>query len=113
MTVFIAVDHLNAERVCSHTARRGTQFEAPEPLQQREASQRSAYEVGGTLAKGCGATLAPSKNVTRGLAVRHERGSPYISDTFQTEMHLLSTQSLPGLCERLTTMAMRSASSVR
>jgi putative transposase len=78
--VFIAVDHHHAECVGVHAARRGTRFEALEPLRQG-------------VRRHFGAT---GKDVARGLAVRHDQGSQYMSDTFQTEMRFPGIQSSPA-----------------
>jgi putative transposase len=80
VAVFIAVDHNNAECVGIHAARRGTRFEALEPL--RQGVRRYFGAIG--------------KGVARGLAVRHDHGSQYMSDAFQTEMHFLGIESSPA-----------------
>jgi putative transposase len=80
VAVFIAVDHHNAECVGIHAARRGTRFEALEPL--RQGVQRHFGAIG--------------KEIAEGLAVRHDHGSQYMSDTFQTEMRFLGIQSSPA-----------------
>ena len=41
-------------------------------------------------------TGAIGKDVTRGLSVRHDHGSQYMSDTFQTEMRFLGIESSPA-----------------
>jgi putative transposase len=73
VAVFIAVDHHNAECVGIHAARRGTRFEALEPL--RQGVQRHFGAIG--------------KEIAEGLTVRHDHGPQYMSDTFQTEMRFL------------------------
>jgi len=80
VAVFVAVDHHNAECVGIHAARRGTRFEALEPL--RQGVRRHFGAIG--------------KDVARGLAVRHDHGSQYMSDTFQAEMHFLGIDSSPA-----------------
>ncbi len=80
VAVFVAIDHHNAECVGIHAARRGTRFEALEPL--RQGVRRHFGAIG--------------KDVARGLAVRHDHGSQYMSDTFQTEMCFLGIQSSPA-----------------
>ncbi len=80
VAVFVAIDHHNAECVGIHAARRGTRFEALEPL--RQGVRRHFGAIG--------------KDVARGLAVRHDHGSQYMSDTFQTEMRFLGIQSSPA-----------------
>ena len=78
--VFVAIDHHNAECVGIHAARRGTRFEALEPLRQG-------------VRRHCGAI---GQNVATGLAVRHDHGSQYLSHTFQTELQVLGIQSSPA-----------------
>jgi putative transposase len=80
VAVFIAVDHNNAECVGIHAARRGTRFEALEPL--RQGVRRHFGAIG--------------KDVAHGLAVRHDHGSQYMSDAFQTEMRFLGIESSPA-----------------
>ena len=80
VAVFIAVDHHNAECVGIHAARRGTRFEALEPL--RQGVRRHFGAIG--------------KDVAHGLAVRHDHGSQYMSDAFQTELHFLGIESSPA-----------------
>jgi putative transposase len=80
VVVFIAVDHHNAECVGIHAARRGTRFEALEPL--RQGVRRHFGAIG--------------KDVAHGLAVRHDHGSQYMSDTFQAEMRFLGIDSSPA-----------------
>ena len=80
VAVFIAVDHHNAECIGIHAARRGTRYEALEPL--RQGVRRHFGAIG--------------KDIARGLAVRHDHGSQYMSDTFQTEMRFLGIQSSPA-----------------
>ena len=78
--VFIAVDHHSAECVGIHAARRGTRFEALEPIRQG--------------VKRCFGAFA--KDVARGLAVRHDHGSQYMSDVFQAELAFLGVESSPA-----------------
>ena len=80
VAVFVAIDHHNAGCVGIHAARRGTRFEALEPL--RQGVRRHFGAIG--------------KDVARGLAVRHDHGSQYMPDTFQTEMRFLGVQSSPA-----------------
>jgi transposase InsO family protein len=78
--VFVAIDHHSAECVGIHAARRGTRFEALEPIRQG--------------VKRCFGAFA--KDVASGLAVRHDHGSQYMSDTFQDELRFLGIESSPG-----------------
>jgi putative transposase len=78
--VFVAIDHCSAECVGIHAAARATRFEALEPIRQ------GVQENFGGFAKG----------VARGLAVRHDHGSQYLSDTFQQELAFLGIESSPA-----------------
>ena len=78
--VFVAVDHCSAGCVGIHAASRATRFEALEPIRQ------GVREHFGGFAKG----------VARGLAVRHDHGSQYLSDTFQHELAFLGIDSSPA-----------------
>ena len=78
--VFVAIDHCSAECIGIHAARRATRFEALEPLRQ---GVRRHF---GVFAKG----------VAHGLAVRHDHGSQYMSDTFQAELTFLGIESSPA-----------------
>lgn len=76
-TVFIAVDHFTAECVGIHAARKGTRFEALEPLRQGIRTHFDGYREG----------IAP------GLALRHDHGSQFMSDHFQAELRFLGIAS--------------------
>jgi transposase InsO family protein len=78
--VFIAVDHCSAACVGIHAHARATRFEALEPI--RQGVRRSF----GGFAEG----------VARGLAVRHDHGSQYMSDYFQKELTFLGIESSPA-----------------
>jgi putative transposase len=78
--VFVAIDHCSAECVGIHAAHHATRFEALEPL--RQGVQRHL----GAFAKG----------VARGLAVRHDHGSQYVSHDFQREIAFLGAASSPA-----------------
>ena len=78
--VFIAVDHCSAECVGIHAHARATRFEALEPIRQ---GVRQRF---GSFAKG----------VARGLAIRHDHGSQYMSDHFQKEIAFLGIESSPA-----------------
>ena len=76
-TVFIAVDHCTQECIGIHAARPGTRFEALEPLRQGLRARLRA-------------------DLARGLALRHDHGSQYLSDHFQEELRLLGIRSSPS-----------------
>src|SRR3954453_22963573 len=80
VAVFVAVDHYSAECVGIHAARRAPRFEAPEPIRQ---GVRRCF---GGFAQGIG----------RGLAMRHDHGSQYMSDAFQQELAFLGIASSPA-----------------
>ncbi len=78
--VFVAIDHHSAECVGLHAARRGTRFEALEPIRQGVRRCFGAFGQG----------------VASGLAVRHDHGSQYMSDAFQDELRFLGIDSSPA-----------------
>jgi transposase InsO family protein len=79
-TVFLAVDHCVADCVGIHAARPGTRFEALEPLRQGVREHLGGYSAG----------------VARGLALRHDHGSQFMSDHFQDELRFLGIASSPA-----------------
>jgi len=78
--VFVAVDHHSAECVGLHAARRGTRFEALEPLRQGVRQHFGGF----------------AKHIAAGLALRHDHGSQYMSDAFQRELTFLGIKSSPA-----------------
>jgi len=78
--VFVAVDHHSAECVGLHAARRGTRFEALEPLRQGVRQHFGGF----------------AKDIAAGLALRHDHGSQYMSDAFQRELTFLGIESSPA-----------------
>jgi putative transposase len=78
--VFVAVDHCSAECIGLHAARRATRFEALEPIRQGVRRHFGAF----------------AKDIARGLAVRHDHGSQYMSEAFQTELAFLGIESSPA-----------------
>lgn len=80
VAVFVAIDHRSAECVGIHAARRATRFEALEPIRQG-VRQR----FGGFAAE-----------IASGLSVRHDHGSQYMADAFQTELAFLGIASSPA-----------------
>lgn len=79
-TVFIAIDHCTQECIGIHAARRGTRFEALEPLRQGIREHFAGYGPG----------------VAAGLALRHDHGSQYLSEHFQDELRFLGIRSTPA-----------------
>ena len=78
--VFVAVDHCSTECVGIHASRRATRFEALEPI--RQGVRRHFDAIG--------------KDVAKGLALRHDHGSQYMADIFQTEIAFLGIESSPA-----------------
>ena len=78
-TVFIAVDHCTTECVGIHAAKEGTRYEALEPLRQAVRARFGAFTEG----------------ACRGLQIRHDHGSQFMSDVFQDELAQRQLE-LPG-----------------
>jgi transposase InsO family protein len=78
--VFVAVDHHSAGCVGLHAARRGTRFEALEPFRQGVRQHFGGF----------------AKDIATGLALRHDHGSQYMSDVFQSELKFLGIESSPA-----------------
>ena len=79
-TIFFAVDHFTAGCVGIHAARRGTRFEALEPLRQGVRACFGAYAEGAAA----------------GLSLRHDHASQFLSDHFQSELAFLGIESSPA-----------------
>jgi putative transposase len=78
--VFIAVDHCSAECVGIHAHARATRFEALEPIRQGMRRRFGGFPAA----------------VARGLKLRHDHGSQYMSDHFQKEIAFLGIESSPA-----------------
>ena len=78
--VFVAVDHCSGECVGSHAARSGNRFEALEPVRQGVLRHFGRIE----------------KDVAKGLALRHDHGSNYLSGDFQDEITFFGIESSPS-----------------
>jgi transposase InsO family protein len=78
--VFVAVDHCTSECIGIHASHSGNRFEALEPLRQGVREQFGAFE----------------KGIARGLSIRHDHGSAYMSDDFQQELTFLGMASSPS-----------------
>ena len=76
-TIFIAVDHCTAECVGIHATRRGTRFEALEPIRQAVRQSFGHYD----------------KDVAASLSLRHDHGSQTMSHDFQAELEFLGIRS--------------------
>jgi putative transposase len=80
VAIFIAVDHCSAECVGLHAAKPGTRFEALEPIRQGVRTHFGAF----------------GQAIARGLVLRHDHGSQYMSHVFQEELRFLRITSLPA-----------------
>ena len=78
--VFIAVDHCSAECVGIHASARATRHEALEPIRQGVRHSFGAFGA----------------DVAKGLKVRHDHGSQYMSGDFQREVRFLGAESSPA-----------------
>src|SRR5471030_3310299 len=78
--VFVAVEHANSEIVGIHAARSANRFEALEPV--RQGVRR------------CFGSISPG--VARGLKLRHDHGSNYMSGDFQDEIKCLGIEASPS-----------------
>ena len=78
--VFVAVEHANSEIIGIHAARSANRFEALEPV--RQGVNR------------CFGSIAPG--VARGLKLRHDHGSNYMSGDFQDEIKCLGIEASPS-----------------
>ncbi len=79
--VFVAVEHVNSEIAGSHAARSANRFEALEPVRQE------AHRCFGSIAPG----------VARGLKLRHDHGSNYMSVDFLGGIKCLGIEASPSL----------------
>lgn len=78
--VFVAVDHCTCECVGLHAAKKGDRFEALEPLRQGVREHFGGFDRG----------------IARGLVIRHDHGSAYMSDDFRRELEFLGMASSPS-----------------
>ena len=78
--VFVALDHCSAECVGIHADARATRFQALEPIRQGVRQHFGGF----------------AQAIARGLAVRHDHGSQYMSDHFQKELAFLGIESSPA-----------------
>jgi putative transposase len=78
--VFIAVDHATAECVGIHAAAEGSRYQALKPIYD------GISERFGTI----------DKDVAKGLTIRHDHGSQYMSRHFNSELAYLGVTSSPS-----------------
>ena len=79
--VFVAVDHCATACIGLHAAKRGTRFEALEPI--RQGIRERFGGIGEGVALG-------------GLRLRHDHGSNYLADDFQQEVAFFGIESSPS-----------------
>jgi len=78
--IFFVIDHCTAECLGIHAARRGTRFEALEPLRQAVRARHGAF----------------ADDVAVGVALRHDHGSQFVSYAYQDEVRFLGIESSPA-----------------
>ena len=80
VTVFVAVDHCTTECVGIHAAKKATRFEALEPVRQAVRDYCGGFRAGAAA----------------GIRNRHDHGSQYMSDDYQSEIAFLGMESSPS-----------------
>jgi putative transposase len=78
--IFFAVDHCTSECLGIHAARRGNRYEALEPIRQGVSFVFGHY----------------AENIAVGLKLRHDHGSQFSSDDYQSEIVFLGIESSPA-----------------
>jgi putative transposase len=78
--IFVTVDHASTECLGIHAAHRATRFEALEPLRQGVRAAFGAF----------------AQDIAHGLKLRHDHGSQFVADDFQTELAFLGIASSPA-----------------
>ena len=80
VTVFVAVDHCTTECIGLHASKKATRFEALEPLRQAVRDYCGGFRAGAAA----------------GIRNRHDHGSQYMSDDYQSEIAFLGMESSPS-----------------
>lgn len=80
VTIFAAIDHCTAECVGIHVVKKAHRFEALEPIRQGVRDHFGGFSGG----------------IAAGLCLRHDHGSVYMSDDFQSEIRFLGMESSPS-----------------
>ena len=80
VAIFAAIDHCTAECVGIHAVKKASRFEALEPIRQGVRQYFGGF----------------SASVAAGLQLRHDHGSVYMSDDFQTEIRFLGIEPSPA-----------------
>ncbi len=78
--VFISVDHCTFECIGLHASTKGDRFQALEPIRQGVRAHFGGY----------------GDHIAEGLKVRHDHGSAYMADDFQSELTFLGIESSPS-----------------
>ena len=80
VTIFAAIDHCSADCVGMHAVKKASRFEALEPIRQGIKEHFGGFSGG----------------VAVGLRLRHDHGSLYMSDDFQSEIQFLGIATSPA-----------------
>jgi transposase InsO family protein len=80
VAIFAMVDHYSAYCLGIHAAKRGTRFEALEPVRQAVQEQFGGF----------------SEAVAAGVQLRHDHGSQFMGADFQAELRFLGIESSPA-----------------
>lgn len=80
VTIFAAVDHCTADCVGIHAVKKASRFEALEPIRQAVKEHFESFSAG----------------AAKGLKLRHDHGSVYMSDDFQNEIEFLGIEPSPA-----------------
>lgn len=80
VAVFIAVDHCTSEGIGIHASKNANRFEALEPVRQGVRARFGGFD----------------KDVAKGLRLRHDHGTQYVADAFQTEIKWLGIEPSPA-----------------
>jgi putative transposase len=80
VTIFAALDHCTADCVGIHAVKKASRFEALEPIRQGVKEYFGAFSTGSAA----------------GLLLRHDHGSVYMSDDFQSEIRFLGIEPSPA-----------------
>ena len=93
--IFAMIDHCSACCLGIHVAKRGTRFEALEPVRQAVREQFGGF----------------SEGIAVGVKLRHDHGSQFMSDDSWREIRFLDLESSPAFVRELKATARSNASS--
>lgn len=80
VTIFLAVDHCSSDCLGIHAAKKGTRFEALEPIRQGVRDYCGGF----------------AEAVAVGIKLRHDHGSQFMADDYQQEVRFLGLESSPA-----------------